>query len=453
MNIVSNKKFLNDSDFSKIKRVGYLLFLDIAGFTALSEKLNHAGKDDTEELTSILNSFFDQMLQTIKKYNGQVLWFAGDGILVRFNEESSPFHCAKIMLKKTKKFKHFKTRLGKFALDQKIIIGHGTWTEYTFNFRNTSLIFLTRALLKQISKLEKQARPGEIKRFEIKSKVLSNIFPVVTNKIKAPRNRANFRTHRGEHRPVSCLFLELSGYSESKPNSDVLRETLEKIVSIVEDFKGSILLIDSIQSKGCRILITFGTPKLYHDDAKRSVKAADKIIRLELLSSKLIIKFGIDYGFVYSGPIGNDWIRQYTVIGNVVNTGARLVSTAEPGQVLVSEFLKQKIKSDFEYQELKPVKVKGITKKLERFQIIREKKFHTYNYNFVGRIRELRFLRDQVKRGRFLTIVEGKAGIKTACLYALFQVLKEYPAFPIKALKTMVQRSKIGKKVNIDKLI
>jgi len=53
-----------DLSYNKICRSkGSLLFIDITGFTALSEKMSDYGKKGTEELTEILNSFFGRCFQ------------------------------------------------------------------------------------------------------------------------------------------------------------------------------------------------------------------------------------------------------------------------------------------------------------------------------------------------------------------------------------------------------
>ncbi len=53
-----------------------LLFVDISGFTVLSQELV------LEELKSNINAYFKIILDTIHKYNGEVLKFAGDALFV-----------------------------------------------------------------------------------------------------------------------------------------------------------------------------------------------------------------------------------------------------------------------------------------------------------------------------------------------------------------------------------
>ena len=96
---------------------GTLLFMDISGFTKLSESLSQFGKSGTEELTKILNEYFNDMLKIIKNRNGDVLKFGGDALLVGFYGvdrrcKQIASYCAQELMQKIKKFKSLETRYG-----------------------------------------------------------------------------------------------------------------------------------------------------------------------------------------------------------------------------------------------------------------------------------------------------------------------------------------------------
>ena len=56
-------------------RHGTLVFADVSGFTAMSEKLSQLGKEGAEELTAILNGYFTEMLGIVFSYDGsQEAW-------------------------------------------------------------------------------------------------------------------------------------------------------------------------------------------------------------------------------------------------------------------------------------------------------------------------------------------------------------------------------------------
>ena len=66
---------------------GTLLFSDVSGFTALSERLAILGKEGAEILTGVMNRYFTRMLEIIEKSGGILLKFAGDATLVYFPEQ------------------------------------------------------------------------------------------------------------------------------------------------------------------------------------------------------------------------------------------------------------------------------------------------------------------------------------------------------------------------------
>lgn len=63
---------------------GSLLFADVSGFTALSERLAVLGPEGAERLTTTMNDYFAAMLEIQGWSGGILLKFAGDAMLVYF---------------------------------------------------------------------------------------------------------------------------------------------------------------------------------------------------------------------------------------------------------------------------------------------------------------------------------------------------------------------------------
>ncbi len=55
---------------------GSLLFVDISGFTALSQRLN------VDELRIHINGYFKKILDIVYKWKGEVVKFAGDALFI-----------------------------------------------------------------------------------------------------------------------------------------------------------------------------------------------------------------------------------------------------------------------------------------------------------------------------------------------------------------------------------
>ena len=61
---------------------GTLVFADVSGFTALTEKLSRRGRIGAEEIVETLNRVFGPMLRIAGTGGGELLKFGGDALLV-----------------------------------------------------------------------------------------------------------------------------------------------------------------------------------------------------------------------------------------------------------------------------------------------------------------------------------------------------------------------------------
>eukprot|EP00397_Hematodinium_sp_SG-2012_P000298 GEMP01000298.1.p1 GENE.GEMP01000298.1~~GEMP01000298.1.p1 ORF type:complete len:2004 (+),score=372.97 GEMP01000298.1:470-6481(+) len=75
-----------DSKHTVITRMrGAILFADVSGFTAMTEKLAEK-KNGAETLSACLNKFFTPMIDIITAYRGDVIKFSGDALTIVFEE-------------------------------------------------------------------------------------------------------------------------------------------------------------------------------------------------------------------------------------------------------------------------------------------------------------------------------------------------------------------------------
>ncbi len=58
-----------------------VLFADISGFTALTERLARRGPAGAEEITHLLNTYFGQLINLITLHGGDIVKFAGDALI------------------------------------------------------------------------------------------------------------------------------------------------------------------------------------------------------------------------------------------------------------------------------------------------------------------------------------------------------------------------------------
>ena len=143
-----------------------------------------------------------------------------------------------------------------------------------------------------------------------------------------------------ERRIVTVLFADLVGYTTLAENRDpeqvkrLIEACFERLVADIEEFGGR---VDKLLGDG--IVALFGAPVAHEDDAERAVRAGLRMQRtLGRFASeredgaRIEMRVGINTGEVLVGTLaGSD----YTAMGDVVNTAARLQALAPPGGVLI----------------------------------------------------------------------------------------------------------------------
>ncbi|MDY7077850.1 MAG: tetratricopeptide repeat protein [Chloroflexota bacterium] len=113
---------------------GALLFADISGFTAMSERLSTLGRVGAEEITYLVNRYFSAMLEVLFAHGGDLFKFGGDALLAFFPDQpdsTSPLEggprgvtnglrAAWAMQEAMTAFHRVETSLGTFPLQMKI---------------------------------------------------------------------------------------------------------------------------------------------------------------------------------------------------------------------------------------------------------------------------------------------------------------------------------------------
>jgi class 3 adenylate cyclase/AmiR/NasT family two-component response regulator len=116
----------------------------------------------------------------------------------------------------------------------------------------------------------------------------------------------------------------------------------------------------------------------YHLD--RAIDAAlavrNKINKIEALDEKHSyrpkVSIGLKSGEMISGNIGSASLKRldYTVIGDTVNTAARLQDAAKENQIVVCENCFEKVKESFRFKKLGAINLKNKAKPLTIYEVI-----------------------------------------------------------------------------------
>ena len=142
-----------------------------------------------------------------------------------------------------------------------------------------------------------------------------------------------------QRRIATVLFADLVGFTALSERLDpeqvkaLVDRCFERLAVDIEAFGGR---VDKVI--GDAIVALFGAPIAHEDDAERAVRAGLRMQQTIAdvgaeVDHALRMRVGINTGEVLVGAVQGG--REYTAMGDVVNTASRLQTAAEPGTVLV----------------------------------------------------------------------------------------------------------------------
>ena len=432
---------------------GTAIFLDISGFTPMTEKLMRQGKVGVEVLSKILNNMFEKVIHIIYQEEGFISTFAGDALTSIFSTVNGekPLKVALKILEFFKTHGSNKTQFGEFNLEVKLGLSFGEirWgivgsDEYkSFYFRGEAINgcaasehLCSKGEIVIDTKL-KSILPNQKYSFEFKEE---NYFSVSFQEVS---NLSGNQTRLGEIRssdtPESLMRLFFPSLLQQEISSEFRDITsvfisfeepgsfsgLNKIVSRVlehlNSFGGYLSSLD-FGDKGSLLLVLFGAPTSYEDNNLRAADFANHV-RNELGDK---IKIGITFGTTFTGFVGSELRNTYTALGNIVNLSGRFMASASPGQVLISNHVAKYIEREFQVKYSEKKTFKGIEGEVEVYELLQSTYFEDeglHTGGFVGREDEserLKKFSQKFLTGSFagMIYVYGEAGVgKSKFLY------------------------------------
>ena len=200
------------------------------------------------------------------------------------------------------------------------------------------------------------------------AKIAAYVPATVCKQLLLNRREDKIDASAAELRHVSVVFAHMAGVRASAAAAVV--EALQRAVGVGEGDVNKILVDD----KGMLCLAVFGLPPLVHvDDATRATAAALLVVG-ELAALGVAASVGVATGTAFCGFVGSSVRREYTVMGNVVNLAARLMSAAkrEAGRVLVDAETRAAAASasasrDFDFRATAPLQLKGLKDRVSAF--------------------------------------------------------------------------------------
>jgi class 3 adenylate cyclase/tetratricopeptide (TPR) repeat protein len=315
---------------------GSLLFADLSGFTAFSEKLSVLGKQGAEEVSTIVNQLFEALVAEVYTHQGMLLKFGGDALTAFFDAETlGPLHAtaasraALAMQERMASFAAVSTRAGTFRLGLRVGVHSGRVFAAEVGDINHIELVITGPEVNRVAMAQDIAAPGEVvisdqtaallpraalshrnAGFQQITAMPSITIPIATRgpdtpqslttpttrdtleaQIAAlrpylvqglPRRFLDFSTaEQGEFRPVTVLFINFHDFSAilTSLNNDaptaahILNAYFCRAQEVIHHYEGIVNKVD-MYTHGDKLMVLFGAPSTHEDDPLRAVRCA-----------------------------------------------------------------------------------------------------------------------------------------------------------------------------------
>ena len=432
-----------------------LCFVDLSGFTKLSERLARRGRIGAEELTDVLNRVFGRMLELAAARGGSLVKFGGDALLLQFVGAEHAVHaaCAAVEMRAAlREAAQFKTSVGRVPLRMSVGIHSGIVHMFKIGSSHRELI-VTGPAATRVTLMESTADAGEILvspetaqrlptgaigsakgsglllrwrhavvaspgarlRQPVPVEAIADCLPVVL------RKHLTEGAIEPEHRVATVGFVKFQGVDELMMSTGPIgvAAALHELVSVVQeavDTAGVTLLATDIDKDGGKLILVTGVPGTQEDDDGRMLRALRVIIEAD---TRLAVRIGVNRGHVFAGEVGGAHRATFTIMGDTVNLAARLMATAGPGELYASPEVLDRSRTLFEAVALEPFFVRGKSMPVQAYSVGRaigsRTNTATSELAFVGRDREIEVLTralDEARAGRgSVATIVGEVGV------------------------------------------
>jgi adenylate cyclase len=202
------------------------------------------------------------------------------------------------------------------------------------------------------------------------------VSPTVATKILNTVNDGSLKLG-GEESPVTVLFADarnFTGFCE-KTSPQVLVSTLNRYLSVIIE---AILQCDGMVNKfgGDSVMAVWNAPISCPEHAlsatRAAVNAQQQISALQLKAPhlpKMEFGIGVNSGKAIVGNMGSLDRLEYSIIGDTVNTAARLSAVAPGGKVWIGSETFEHVKHQFEVIPLEPLALKGKGELINAYEV------------------------------------------------------------------------------------
>jgi len=155
------------------------------------------------------------------------------------------------------------------------------------------------------------------------------------------------------------------------------------LINAAVESRGGVLKKVTYHLSGSDIVIFFGVPNAHTNDELRAASAAlairDIVMNIKAptignFQPDVYCQIGINAGPAFVAEVGDPrGRREFNVLGDTVNTTARLMNKAGKNKIIISEIVKLAIEEQFECASLGEVSLKGKSAPMALFDLIQKK--------------------------------------------------------------------------------
>ena len=441
---------------------GSLLFADLSGFTAMSEKLAGLGRLGGEKLAGIMNNCFDSLLGQVFAGGGDIIKFGGDAFLALFRGDDSAqqaYRCAAGLISWIEQNGQISTPAGDFSLGIHVGISEGEIFNLYIGSNRREHLFCGRTVencyaAADIAELGELAmtEAAAVRLSEVRAdRVVDNYHLFknfnIENDLKTsqrtknnelienrelndfiisglePQLHFNNGVIEGEHRVLTSLFIAVNSLrgnleKDSQKAVAAINEYFDTVNGIIEKHGGAFARLDSSGSSE-KMLVFFGAPVSTGRDSQNCLKAVLEIeAALPSLNYNFITpvvhRYGINTGLCFVGDVGGSCRREYTAMGDAINLAARLMGKAKSGLALVGDETLRICSDKFKFEDGDWVSLKGKEKPVQLHYLIEECQKSNSDELIIGRDKELaaagEFIRKAAQGERPLLAIAGEPG-------------------------------------------
>ena len=389
---------------SWLKREGTLAFVDISGFTAMSERLSSLGRAGAEEVTDVMNATFARLLAEAYSFGGGLLKFGGDALLLFFDGPDHALRAAAAsaaLRDALEEIAHPATSAGEVELRMHVGVHTGDFLFFLVGDSHRELL-VTGPGASRTVEMEATSEAGDILLSPAtaafipadclgeakgdgvllagRPPVTGSVQPIgeagdvdLEQAIPAPLRAQLHQVGRleGEHRNAAIGFIRFAGVDDllEERGAAGVAEALDEIVRTIQSAADEHLvtfLESDIDRNGGRIVLVAGAPQTAGDDEARLLRTLRAVLDAP---RPLPLHIGANRGRVFTGQVGAEFRRTYTVLGDTAALAARLMARAGDDQLLAADAIYDRATGHFHATALEPFQVKGKTEPVQAYAI------------------------------------------------------------------------------------